>query len=153
MELQRCRTPFELAELEKFLRSVDLTVTGLSDASVHAWVERDGDGAVVGSTGWEVSGDGCHALIRSVAVSPQRRHAGRGRALAEFALNRAARTGARTAWLFSRRSGGFWQGLGFTPADREQLAEVLAETHQVRMFRRTGQLQNEVAWVRVLQAE
>lgn len=151
--MQRCRTPDELADLEEFLRSVDLTVTGLSDASVHVWVERDADGAIVGSTGWEVSGDGCHALIRSVAVSPQRRQGGRGRALAEFALNRAAEAGARTAWLFSRRSGGFWQGLGFTPADREQLAGVLAETHQVRMFRRTGRLQDEVAWVRVLRAE
>lgn len=82
MELQRCRTPIELAELEKFLRSVDLTVTGLSDASVHAWVERDGDGAVVGSTGWEVSGDGCHALPqcrRLTSATARRTRASAGR--------------------------------------------------------------------------
>ncbi|MCD2169705.1 MULTISPECIES: GNAT family N-acetyltransferase [Microbacterium] len=92
-------------------------------------------------------------LIRSVAVAPERRLLGHGRALAVFALERAAAEGAHTAWLFSRRSGGFWQSLGFVPADRDELAGVLANTHQVRMFRRTGQLEREVAWRRALQAE
>ncbi|MFK3835002.1 GNAT family N-acetyltransferase [Microbacterium sp. NPDC087868] len=103
-------------------------------------------GAIVGSTGFEISADGRDALIRSVAVAPTQRARGRGRALASFALEHAAEEGARRAWLFSRRSGPFWQSLGFVPADRDELAQALAGTHQVRLFQQTGQLRCEVAW-------
>ncbi|WP_439689521.1 hypothetical protein ACRQ4C_17070 [Curtobacterium sp. SP.BCp] len=65
-------------------------------------------------------------------------------------MEQAVSTGADRAWLFSRRSGPFWQGLGFRPADRETLAAVLADTSQVALFRRTGQLGREVAWSRPL---
>lgn len=51
---------------------------------------------------------------------------------------------------FSRRSGPFWQSLGFEPADRDELAAALADTQQVRLFQRTGQLSREVAWSREL---
>jgi N-acetylglutamate synthase-like GNAT family acetyltransferase len=132
------------------LGGVDLTLSGLDAPGVRLWIERDESGRIVGSTGYEVSGDGHHALIRSVAVSPARRSRGRGSALARFALDSAAAQGARTAWLFSRRSGPFWQSLGFVPADRDDLATALADTHQVRLFRQTGQLGREVAWTRPL---
>jgi N-acetylglutamate synthase-like GNAT family acetyltransferase len=137
--------------LTAFLQKVDLTLSGLDAPSVRLWLERDEDGEIVGSTGYELSGDGHHALIRSVAVSPARRSRGRGGALARFALQRAAEEGARRAWLFSRRSGPFWQSLGFASADRDQLAEALADTHQVRLFQQTGQLGREVAWSRSLE--
>ncbi len=65
-------------------------------------------------------------------------------------MGQAASAGAARAWLFSRRSGPFWQGLGFDPADRDDLATVLAGTTQVDLFRRTGQLAREVAWSRPL---
>lgn len=73
--------------------------------------------------------------------------AGRG---SRLALEQAAAEGATTAWLFSRRSGPFWQSLGFEPADRDRLADLLADTCQVRLFRQTGQLDHEVAWSRAL---
>ena len=151
MELIRC-TAADAAEVEAFLREVDLTVTGLDAPAVRLWVERDADGRIVGSTGYELSGDGKHALIRSVAVRPEGRLAGRGRELATWALELAAADGATTAWLFSRRSGGFWQSLGFAAADHAELARVLAETYQVRTFVETGQLAREIAWVRELSA-
>lgn len=127
------------------MSEVDLTLSGLDAPGVRLWIERDESGAIVGSSGYEISRDGSHALIRSVAISPSRRARGRGSALAGFALERAAEEGVTRAWLFSRRSGPFWQGLGFTPADREELAQALADTHQVRLFRATGQLTREVA--------
>jgi N-acetylglutamate synthase-like GNAT family acetyltransferase len=136
--------------LAAFLREVDLTTSGLDAPGVRIWIDRDEIGAIIGSTGYEIGADGRHALIRSVAVSPTHRSRGRGRDLALFALGRAAEEGATRAWLFSRRSGPFWQGLGFTPADRDELAEALGETQQVRLFRRTGQLGREVAWSRPL---
>ncbi|UEJ81820.1 GNAT family N-acetyltransferase [Brachybacterium halotolerans subsp. kimchii] len=146
------RTAADAPALTTFLREVDLTLSGLDAPTVRLWTQRDEDGAIVASTGFEISADGRHALIRSVAVSPTHRSRGRGTALARFALERAAQEGARTAWLFSRRSGPFWQGLGFAPARCEDLAAALAETHQVRLFRETGQLEREVAWSRPLTA-
>ncbi|WP_338104501.1 GNAT family N-acetyltransferase, partial [Rathayibacter iranicus] len=136
--------PADVDEVRGFLRAADLTLAGLDSPTVRLWLERNGDGHVVGSTGWESSADGRHALIRSVAVA--RRGTGVGTRLARHALADAAASGARRAWLFSRRSGPFWQSLGFTPADRDELAAALADTHQVRLFAETGQLAREIAW-------
>ena len=149
VECERCH-PGDVEALTAFLREVDLTLSGLDAPGVRLWLERDEAGAIIGSTGYEISGDGHHALIRSVAIRPGQRSRGRGTALARFALTRAAEEGAGTAWLFSRRSGPFWQSLGFEPADRDELAAVLADTHQVRLFQRTGQLGREVAWSRTI---
>ncbi|MCJ1675339.1 MULTISPECIES: GNAT family N-acetyltransferase [unclassified Rathayibacter] len=142
--------PEDLAALRAFLSEADLTLAGLEDHSVRLWIDRREDGTICGSTGFELSGDGAHALIRSVAVSADRRRTGAGTSLARYALRAAAESGATDAWLFSRRSGTFWQTLGFTPADRAALTEALPGAHQVALFARTGQLENEVAWRRSL---
>lgn len=151
VEFEQCRVA-DIEALTGFLSEVDLTLSGLDAPSVRLWIERDESGAIVGSTGYEISGDGRHALIRSVAVSPMQRSRARGSALARYALERAVEGGAMRAWLFSRRSGSFWQSLGFESADRDELAEALADTHQVRLFQQTGQLGCEVAWSRSLAA-
>ncbi|MER5391624.1 GNAT family N-acetyltransferase [Saccharopolyspora sp. NPDC002686] len=139
-----------VAGLTAFLQDVDLTLSALDSPDVFLWIDRDGTGRITGSTGFELSADRRHALIRSVAVHPSARRAGYGSALARFALGAAAREGARSAWLFSRRSGPFWQKLGFVHANRDELAAVLPDAHQVRLFVESGQLQREVAWSRRL---
>ncbi|KZX21254.1 GNAT family N-acetyltransferase [Rathayibacter tanaceti] len=138
--------PADTDDLRRFLREADLTLAGLDSPAVRLWIERDGEGRIVGSTGWEASDDGRHALIRSVAVASGGRGTGAGSRLACHSLADAASSGAGRAWLFSRRSGPFWQSLGFAPADRDELASALPGTHQVRLFRETGQLAREVAW-------
>jgi len=140
------------ADLRAFLAAADLTLAGLDSPSprLRLWVDRDAIGTVVGSTGYELSADGEDALIRSVAVAPAARTRGAGSRLARHALADAAAHGAHHAWLFSRRSGPFWQKLGFTPADRDALAAALPDTHQVQLFRASGQLAREVAWSRPL---
>lgn len=142
--------PSDARTLAGFLQVVDLTLSGLDSPTVRLWVERGVGGEIVASTGYEISTDREHALIRSVAVDPSQRSAGKGSDLARFAFERAAEEGASTAWLFSRRSGPFWRSLGCTPADRNELANVLGQTHQVRLFKETGQLDREVAWSRPL---
>lgn len=137
-------------ELRDFLTEVDLTVAGLEEPGVRLWIERGADGRIIGSTGFELSSDGEHALIRSVAVAQPHRAAGAGSRLATHAMEQARAAGAAQAWLFSRRSGPFWQKLGFTPADRAELATVLSGTHQVRLFVATGLLASEIAWSRAL---
>lgn len=142
--------PGGVAELARFLRAADLTVSGLEERSVTLWVTRDEHGAILGSTGYELSVDARQALVRSVAVAPAARGDGLGSRLARFALWQAADDGAQSAWLFSRRSGPFWQGLAFRPADAAALAAALPDTHQVRLFTQTGQLDVEQAWHRSL---
>jgi len=138
-------------DLTEFLRAADLTLSGLDSAAVRLWIARDPrTGAIVASTGFECGQDQSNVLIRSVAVDPARRGRGTGLDVAGFALERAAESGADRAWLFSRRSGPFWQRLGFAPASTTDLATALAATHQVRLFTQTGQLQREVAWSRAL---
>lgn len=140
----------DVEALRGFLREVDLTLAGLDEPAVNIWLERDADSEIVGSTGFELSNDGKHALIRSVAVAPRHRAAGAGSRLARYAMDQAYAMGATRAWLFSRRSGPFWQQLGFARADKYELAAVLPETHQVRLFVESGQLEHEVAWSRSL---
>lgn len=140
----------DIEELRDFLILCDLTIAGLDDPLVRLWMIRDENAQVIGSTGYELSPDRSHALVRSVAVHPTLRRAGDGRRYAEHALRSAQAEGAETAWLFSRRSGPFWESLGFEPGDREELAAVLGETSQVRLFVQTGQLEREVAWRRSL---
>ena len=144
-------TPQNLGEVTAFLRVADLTLSGLDSPTVRLWTARDAEtGRIVASTGYERSDDNEHVLIRSVAVAPALRGLGMGLQLARFALDRAAESGATRAWLFSRRSGPFWQKVGFVSADRNELAIALTSTHQVRLFTETGQLQREVAWSRLL---
>jgi N-acetylglutamate synthase-like GNAT family acetyltransferase len=144
-------TPQDVDEVTGFLRVADLTLSGLDSPTVRLWMARDAaTGRIVASTGYERSDDNEHVLIRSVAVDPALRGLGMGLQLARFALDRAAESGATRAWLFSRRSGPFWQKVGFDSADRNELAIALKSTHQVRLFSETGQLQREVAWSRLL---
>lgn len=118
---------------------------------MRLWVSRDETtGRIFATTGYESSEGGSHVLIRSVAVDPELRGTGIGLELAQFALERAVEAGAKQAWLFSRRSGPFWQKVGFTSADKRDLAVALASTHQVQLFAQTGQLGREVAWSRQL---
>ncbi|HEY3686343.1 MAG TPA: GNAT family N-acetyltransferase [Streptosporangiaceae bacterium] len=142
--------PADVPDLTDFLTRSDLTLSGLDAPTTRLWLLRDADGTVRGSTGYELAEDGQNALIRSVAVDPTLRGRGQGLNLARFALAQASAEGATHAWLFSTRSGPFWQRLGFTPADRSQLAKLLATTHQVRHFHQTGQLDREIAWSRPL---
>lgn len=142
--------PSDLDPLREFLTEADLTIAGLDVPNVRLWVERDAAGSFIGSTGYELSEDGRHALIRSVAVAPGQRRSGAGSRLALHALVEAASDGATRAWLFSRRSGPFWQKLGFQPADRYELAAALLNTQQVQLFTETGQLDREIAWSRPL---
>lgn len=150
MELLPYRREDE-ADLIRFLTRADLTLSGLDGVGIRIWIDRGDDGAIRGTTGYELSDDRRHALIRSVAIDPSGRREGRGTMLARAALARATADGARTAWLFSRRSGPFWQRLGFQPADRDELAHRLSNTHQVALFRRTGKLDHEIAWSRPLE--
>jgi N-acetylglutamate synthase-like GNAT family acetyltransferase len=131
-------------EIGQFLRSAGLTTSGLDDPDVVFWIDLDADGGITATVGLEL-GDS-DALIRSLAVQRTIRHNGRGTELARYAIAEATRLGARRAWAMSRRSGPFWQALGFETTDIHQLTAALLHTTQVRDFALSGQLDIEVAW-------
>jgi len=141
-------TPADAFALGEFLRSVDLTTSGLDDPDGYFWIDLDPDGRITGTTGFELADE--HVLVRSVAVAPPLRRTGRGTELARWALDYAAALGGHRAWLMSRRSGAFWQKLGFVPADIHQLTAATLSTSQVRAFAESGQLDYEIAWTRPL---
>jgi N-acetylglutamate synthase-like GNAT family acetyltransferase len=142
--------PSGVAGLRDFLAEADLTTSGLDAPGARYWVVRDERGHLVGSTGFELSPTASDALIRSVAVASDARAAGLGSELARFAIDAARAAGASRAWLFSRRSGPFWQKLGFERVPTDALADALGETTQLALFTRTGQLAREVGWMRTL---
>lgn len=140
-----CATDSDMAEISDFLRIADLTLSGLDSPTVHLWISRnETTGRIFASIGYDSSEDGRPALIRSVAVDPELRGVGIGLELAQFAMDRAVEAGAHQAWLFSRRSGPFWQKTGFRSADTKDLAIALASTHEVQLFTETGQVGREV---------
>jgi N-acetylglutamate synthase-like GNAT family acetyltransferase len=106
--------PADVPDLREFLTRADLTLSGLDAPTVRLWLLRSADGLVQGSTGYEVSESGRDVLIRSVAVDPELRAHGLGLRLAQFALDDAARSGARCAWLFSRLAVSTRLGPGMT---------------------------------------
>jgi N-acetylglutamate synthase-like GNAT family acetyltransferase len=142
--------PSGTAALREFLAEADLTTSGLDAPGARYWIVRDERGEISGSTGFELSPTASDALIRSVAVASGARAAGLGTELARYAIDSAHAAGAGRAWLFSRRSGPFWQKLGFERVPTESLAEALGETAQVALFTQTGQLAREVGWMRTL---
>jgi N-acetylglutamate synthase-like GNAT family acetyltransferase len=89
--------PADVPLVRDFLQRVDLTLAGLDAPAVRLWIELDDGGQIVGSTGLERSGDGEHALIRSVAVAPGRRTRGDGTSLARLALDEARNAAVRRA--------------------------------------------------------
>lgn len=110
----------DTAALTEFLSGVDLTVSGLDSPSVRIWTERDNRGEIIATTGFELSADNQHALVRSVAVHPSVQRTGAGTKLATFALARADEKGAERAWLFSRSSGQLAQEVAWSKSLRAE---------------------------------
>jgi ribosomal protein L31E len=51
--------PTDVDLLREFLSEADLTLAGLDVATVRLWIERDVDGSIIGSTGYELSPTVC----------------------------------------------------------------------------------------------
>jgi hypothetical protein len=60
----------DVEALRDFLSEIDLTLAGLEAHTARLWIERDASVCIIGSTGYELSADGRHSLIRGVGVAP-----------------------------------------------------------------------------------
>lgn len=126
------------------LKQADLMPQDVLAAGTCYWVAVEGGGLVVGCLGMEF-GKGA-VLLKSAAVLPAYRKRGLAQRLVGAALGFAAQQGCQAAYLFSVRSGDYWQRLGFTEVPVAELLAALPEAYQVRHFRQVGKLEHEHAW-------
>jgi N-acetylglutamate synthase-like GNAT family acetyltransferase len=86
---------------------------------------------VVGCATDERAGDPA-VLLRSVALQAEERGRGSGRALVARTLDRAARSGARSAFLLTTTAEAFFSHLGFIRSAREEVPPALLGSAEFR---------------------
>jgi UDP-N-acetylmuramate: L-alanyl-gamma-D-glutamyl-meso-diaminopimelate ligase len=91
-------------------------------------------GALVGCVAIEMAGD--VALLRMLAVAPERRGEGLGYVLVESATERARSQGVRHLYLVTDGAQGYFgEKLGFTAIDRKDVAPAVAATAEYALAR------------------
>lgn len=107
--------PTDLQAILDLLERATLPRVGLEPHLGTALVIRE-DGDIVGSAVLELYGEA--ALLRSVAVAPERQGEGLGQALTAAALELARRRGVRTVYLLTETAARFFPKFGFQAIDR-----------------------------------
>lgn len=144
----RAATPQDQPAIARLLERIDLRADDILAPGTCYWVAEDETGLLIGCIGMEFGQ--AAVLIRSVAVLPSARKHGLGRQLLEGALEFARQKGYRHAYLFSVRSGGYWQARGFRTVPVAELTAALPAAPQVLRFEQIGKLPGENAWRRDL---
>jgi N-acetylglutamate synthase-like GNAT family acetyltransferase len=114
----RAATMRDLAAVEALLTASGLPLDGVREALAD-FVVAEADGALVGVAGLELCGE--HALLRSVAVVPEWRSKGLGRALVTRLIADAEARGIQALFLLTTTAEQYFPGFGFTPIAREEV--------------------------------
>jgi amino-acid N-acetyltransferase len=122
-------TSAQLALVEELLRRAGLPVEGLADQFPGGYVVVQRAGAVVACAGLEVYGT-C-GLLRSVAVQPELRREGLGRALVAKLLDRARELRLEAVYLLTTTATDYFPRLGFRPVARAAVPEALARAPEL----------------------
>lgn len=120
--------PSDDPALEAALQDSHLATDDLRDPGRHVFAFRTLSGTPVGYGGFEMHDE--EALLRSIVVDPAYRGRGIGRNLVALLSYRAARMGARRAWLFTTDGAGFFARIGFKPVARETAPAAILATRQ-----------------------
>ena len=122
----RAATGKDLLAVERLLKENDLPLTGVREA-LSDFVVAESRGVIVGVAGLEICGN--DALLRSVAVSPDWRSKGVGRALVTQLIADAEARGIRALYLLTTTAEHYFPGFGFAKIPREGVpADVRATT-------------------------
>src|SRR5262249_26426717 len=104
------------------------------------WVLKDAAGEVKGCVAIEVYGD--NALLRSLAVHPERRGEGLGWMLAEAVLLRVRQRGLASVCLLTEHASDFFaEKFGFVPVAREQLPDEVKQSSEYHQANRAVAMQ------------
>jgi len=127
MTIQTTRSD-DLEAVRRLLRTVELPCDDLTPAHLkHFFVARDGD-RVVGIVGLEPRGDA--ALLRSLAVAPERRNEGLGARLVDAIERHARDEGLHTLYLLTTTAADYFGACGYERIDRDALPEPIQQTEE-----------------------
>jgi len=115
----------DLGAIERLLTVSGLPLDGVRDALDAFVVAQSGDD-LVGVAGLEVCCD--NALLRSVAVSPDWRSHGLGRALVTRVISDAEARGIRALYLLTTTAERYFPSFGFRQIAREDVPADVRET-------------------------
>ena len=121
----RAAEPADLAGIERLLTTSGLPVDGVRDALAGFVVAQSGDD-LAGVAGLEVCCD--NALLRSVAVLPQWRSHGLGRALVTRVISDAEARGIRALYLLTTTAERYFPTFGFQRIAREDVPDDVRNT-------------------------
>jgi len=122
----RAATSKDLPAVERLLTANSLPLEGVREA-LKDFVVAESGGDIVGVAGLEICGD--DALLRSVAVSPDGRGKGVGRALVTRTIADADARGIRALYLLTTTAEDYFPSFGFAKIARENVpAGVRATT-------------------------
>lgn len=120
--------PDDLDAVRDLLRTVALPHEDLTPAHLTDFlVARDGE-ALGGIVGLELSGDA--ALLRSLAVVPERRNEGVGADLVDAVEERARQQEIHTLYLLTTTAADYFQARGYTQTERDALPESIQQTEE-----------------------
>ena len=125
----RSAIPADLAAVERLLTASGLPTEGVSEA-FGTFVVAEAGNDLVGVAGLEVCCD--NALLRSVAVSPEWRSHGVGRALVTRAIADAEARGLRALYLLTTTAERYFPSFGFHTVARDEVPADIRETGEFR---------------------
>ena len=108
----------DLPAIERLLTKSQLPLAGVEE-SLPGFVVAESDGTIVGMAALEVCCD--NALLRSVAVAPEWRSRGLGRALVTRVIADAEARGLRALYLLTTTADRYFPSFGFHEIKRDQV--------------------------------
>lgn len=123
----RFAVPADLPAVERLLAEAKLPLAGVAE-SVLTFVVAAHRDAIVGVAGLEVRSD--NALLRSVAVAPEWRNRGLGRALVSRAIAEAERRRLQALYLLTTTAAHYFPTFGFEVTTRDAVPADVWETQE-----------------------
>ncbi len=123
----RAAQPDDFAQVERLLTDSELPLSGVP-RSLDGFVVAESDGELVGVAGIEVCCD--DGLLRSVAVRPEWRSRGVGRALVTRAISDAEARGIRALYLLTTTAERYFPSFGFQKIGREDVPADVRKTEE-----------------------
>ncbi len=118
----RRTTKSDLPAVEAFLMANERPVEGVKDQFERFWLALQSN-QIIGCAGLEKYG--AIALLRSVAVLPERRKQGIGKALISHIMQDAVSANVTDLYLLTTHADRYFAGFGFRPLDKSAAPKSL----------------------------